>query len=319
MTGTKNIRISNRYASFTFDIRRNITIVRGDSGTGKTTLFAMVEDYTRNKEKSGVNVSAPCPCVALTDLYWQAQLQDIHESVVFIDEDSSFIHKKEFAEAVRASDNYYILFTREDLHELPYSIEEIYEIKSSGKYHSFKKMYASSFKNGYFHDGAVKVKIDGILTEDAKAGFQFFNAVWAKNGGQCIPAGANTMIFAKLKDNLDKKMLVIADGAAFGAEIDRVLKLEKAGCKLCLYLPESFEWVILRSGLIDDVDQIMENPSDYIASEKWFSWERYFTALLVDRTKDGYLAYSKAKLNKNYLNEREKASIIQVLPDVELD
>ena len=152
MKGIKRIRISNRVARYDFELRRNITVVRGDSGTGKTTLFNMVADYTRNKEQSGVNISAPCPCVALTDTNWEAQLRDIHESVVFIDEESdhNYLSSKDFARAVQNSDNYYVLITRVNLHDLPYSVEEIYEIKASGKFHKFRNIYSSKFAGGYF-------------------------------------------------------------------------------------------------------------------------------------------------------------------------
>ena len=280
MKGCKRIRISNRFAKYMFELRRNITVVRGDSGTGKTTLFNMVADYTRNKEQSGVNISAPCPCVALTDTNWEAQLRDIHESVVFIDEDSNhnYLSSKDFARAVQNSDNYYVLITRENLHDLPYSVEEIYEIK--------------------------------------KSGFQFFQAVFEDNEIVCIPAGANSNIHSVIRKDPEGKIVVIADGAAFGSEIDRVLKLEKSGFRICLYLPESFEWIILRSGLIDGVEDILASPSEYIESQKYLSWERYFTALLTEQTQDGYLAYRKAKLNENYLNDNEVNAILSVLPEV---
>ena len=39
MKGTQHVEVSNRNAKFRFDLHRNITIVRGDSGTGKTTLY----------------------------------------------------------------------------------------------------------------------------------------------------------------------------------------------------------------------------------------------------------------------------------------
>ena len=54
MKGIQNIKVSNRDASFTFNLNRNITVVRGNSGTGKTTLYDMIADYTRLKDKSGV-------------------------------------------------------------------------------------------------------------------------------------------------------------------------------------------------------------------------------------------------------------------------
>ena len=75
MKGRIDIRVSNNRARFRFNLERNITIVRGDSGTGKSTLYDMVAEYTRLGEDSGVQVSAPCPCVALTDMDWRNQLR----------------------------------------------------------------------------------------------------------------------------------------------------------------------------------------------------------------------------------------------------
>lgn len=66
MTGTHHVEIKNRDAVFKFDLHRNITFVRGDSGTGKTTLFDMVSDYTRLKAASGISgyrlFRVICPC-----------------------------------------------------------------------------------------------------------------------------------------------------------------------------------------------------------------------------------------------------------------
>ena len=315
MKGSKRIVIFNRVARFDFTLYRNITIIRGDSGTGKTTLFNMVADYTRDGAQSGVNISAPCPCVALIDMNWEIQLRSIHESIVFVDEDinNRFLNTKAFAQAVRESDNYYVLITREDLHDLPYSIEEIYEIKASGKYHKFNKLYKSRFANGYYK--TAKSAFDSVLTEDAKAGYQFFSAVFSDLGTPIASAGGNSVVYAKIMESREKIMLVIADGAAFGAEIDRVLKLERSGYRFFLYLPESFEWIILKSGLIKDVSRILDDPSTYIESERYQSWEQFFSALLTEKTQNSYLTYKKTSLNENYLHETEKRAILGVMPD----
>jgi predicted ATPase len=149
MTGVHHVVAKNRDANFKFDLHRNITIVRGNSGTGKTTLFDMISDYTRLKDASGVNISCDKECVALVDIDWRNQLKNVSDSIVFIDEGAEYLRTKEFAEAIKNTDNYYVIFNRESLHELPYSVEEIYEIKTSGKYHSLKKMYKSNDKHVY--------------------------------------------------------------------------------------------------------------------------------------------------------------------------
>ena len=118
MKGRIDIRVSNNRARFRFTLERNITVVRGDSGTGKTTLYDMIAEYTRLGEDSGVQVSAPCRCVALVDMDWQNQLSHTNGSVVFIDEGAHYLASREFAAAIQQTDNYYVIFNRENLHEL---------------------------------------------------------------------------------------------------------------------------------------------------------------------------------------------------------
>ena len=144
MTGIHSVRIRDSRVSYQFELFRNITIVQGDSGTGKTTLFDMVAAHARLKEKSSVQIVCDRPCVALSpDLDWQTRLARFQDSIVFIDEESEFVVSREFASAIRNTDNYYVIFTRENLHELPYSVNEIYQIHTSGKIHSLA--YAAVF------------------------------------------------------------------------------------------------------------------------------------------------------------------------------
>ena len=83
------------------------------------------------------------------------------------------------------------------------------------------------------------------------------------------------------------------------------------------YLPESFEWLILISGVVKDGDisRILDNPSEYIESGKYMSWEQFFTALLVEKTRDSYLKYAKSKLNISYKNETIVQKIIDEIPE----
>ncbi len=74
--------------------------------------------------------------------------------------------------------------------------------------------------------------------------------------------------------------------------------------------------MILTSGLIDGnrIRDILEKPEEYIESSQYFSWEQFFTAILIDETKDSYLRYQKASLNPAYLRKREKEAILAVIP-----
>lgn len=53
-------------------------------------------------------------------------------------------------------------------------------------------------------------------------------------------------------------------------------------------------------------------------SREYFSWERFFTSVLIERTKDSYLSYRKTKLNEVYLHENNKKSILKSIEGVKL-
>lgn len=61
-----------------------------------------------------------------------------------------------------------------------------------------------------------------------------------------------------------------------------------------------------------------ENPEEFIDSKEYFNWERFFTALLIEMTKNTYLQYSKKKLNEVYLQEEIASKIIQQMTGIEL-
>ena len=108
-------------------------------------------------------------------------------------------------------------------------------------------------------------------------------------------------------------------GAAFGPEMEKTLA-QRRKRNIVLFLPESFEWMILSAGLLSDSDinRILKNPADSIESSLYFSWERFFTAVLTEKTKDTYLEYEKSHLNKNYINPGEKDAILSAMPEIKL-
>lgn len=316
MKGIHKIRISNKYASFTLELHRNITIIRGNSGTGKTTLFNMVSEYARLGVASGINLSCDKKCIALTDSDWKNQLRNAKDSIVFIDEGDQHINSVAFAEEIKKSDNYYVLFIRENLHALPYSVDEIYEIKTSGKYHTMKKMYKP--KKGSVYAGTAKGKksFRKLLIEDAKSGFQFYENYYADSDIECITSNGNSGVYKWLLDHLNEKVFVVADGAAFGAEMNRVMELQKRfPDNITICLPESFEWLILKSGLIvkPDLEDILANTSDYVDSKDYFSWEQFFYKYLVDATTGTHQKYTKERIESFYTIENNMKKIAAVI------
>lgn len=320
MKGSHQIIVQNNKVQYKFSINRNITILRGKSATGKTSLINMINQFVTNGKDSGVSVSCDKKLYVLTQLNWELVLDTITDTIVFIDEGATFVKSKDFAEKVKNSSNYYVISVRDTVPTLPYSVDEIYELhNTTKKYGKIKRLY-TNFKKIY-SDKVLSVsdihKPDLVIVEDSNSGYQFFNTYFSEQKIECISAESKSKIYASiLNQTNDKKILVIADGAAFGPEIERILKL-KYVYDIIVFLPESFEWLILNSGVLNkvEINTVLENPSDYIASEKYFSWEQFFTAYLIEQTKDSYLHYSKSKLNTAYLQTKEKNLILKSLPD----
>lgn len=303
MTGRYSVRVRNSRNEYIFELKRNITVLCGDSGKGKTTLFEMISEYNRFGKKSGVSVSCDREIVAIDGADWENEIEKCSECIIVIDEDSEFIRSYDFARAVKNSDNYYLLITRNYLSGLPYSVDEIYEL--SGKK---KKRFSLVYRNLYrMYDRPMKSKLpfvpEVIITEDEKAGFQFFKAISEEIGINCVSAMGKSNIYDKLKEFREENVVIIADGAAFGAEIRNIVEQQKLRPnKIAIFLPESFEWLILSSGIIDvdpDYIEVAENHAD---SSKYMSWEQYFTDLLIESTRDSkFKKYNKERLADYYL------------------
>lgn len=137
MKGEHIVAVQSKRVKYRLTIRRNITILTGGSGTGKTTLISMIAD-SRRKEL-GITLSCDKKCIVLNDRgpfddSWEESLKRTKDSTVFIDEGSEFINTEKFAHLCKKSDNYYVIATREALPQLPYSILEVYGIRESNKY-----------------------------------------------------------------------------------------------------------------------------------------------------------------------------------------
>ena len=55
-------------------------------------------------------------------------------------------------------------------------------------------------------------------------------------------------------------------------------------------------------------------PEKDIDGKEFFSWERYFTSLLIEKTHGTWLQYSKGSLNPVYLHGKLMQQILAALP-----
>lgn len=146
MKGKYRVVVQNKRIKYDFELKRNITIIRGDSATGKTALVDMIREYYENGEDSGIELTCEKSCAVLEGRNWKSQLALLQNSIIFIDEGNTFVTSKEFAKEVQDSSNYYVIVTRESLATLPYAVDEIYGIRNSGKYGNLKQTYNEMYR-----------------------------------------------------------------------------------------------------------------------------------------------------------------------------
>lgn len=249
MKGSYWFRAKSKKVIFEFSIRRNISVIKGDSATGKTTLLHMLYEYLRVGKQSGYSVSTNAKYyVYIRDEVgrnWTDALGSLRNTVIFIEENNDFIFSKEFAAYVKKSGNYFVLVTRSPVKMLPYSIHEIFEIITDGKrtdvkesYHEFKELYSN-------YPIIENNKVQNVVTEDSNSGYQFWKNIFKESA----VISANGNLIKAISDLEAGDALVIADGAAFGSLIENCISSfqTQTGRRISLWLPESFEYLILKS------------------------------------------------------------------------
>lgn len=65
MKGKHKIVVKNNRLHYEFEIKRNITIIKGDSATGKTTLINMIRQFANLGNASGIEIECDAPCTVL--------------------------------------------------------------------------------------------------------------------------------------------------------------------------------------------------------------------------------------------------------------
>lgn len=305
MKGSVRVVVSTKKLRYELNLRRNITILQGDSASGKTTLIQIISDYQSGRTGPGTEIVCDRKCIVLAGDAESAimRLESLTEAVVFVDEQERFLYSKAFSEAVLASGCYFVFVTRDGLNMLPYSVNEIYYLKNSGYYQNTRQVYNSMYQ--VYPEAEMNKKIEPslILAEDSNAGYEMYEAIGQDIKVPCDSAGGKSNIAKYILANKEEQRLAIVDGAAFGADMQSVIHALEMSKGSYVWTPESFEYLVLQSGIVqaEGLGEIMENPGNFIESSEYSSWERFFTCLLDNLTRNTIYAYSKKKLNPNYL------------------
>lgn len=161
LKGAYNILIKDKKTEFRFTVKRKYTLLIGDSATGKSKLYKMLENpetliEISSQEEQGVSIF---PLANRRDVY--IRMLPCSEPTIFVvDEGVQGYLDIEFKDLMHNSNAYFIIisrkklvYTREDsngVHKesLPLSINEIYRISTQIKSHSImNEYYSNTFTN----------------------------------------------------------------------------------------------------------------------------------------------------------------------------
>lgn len=279
MKGRFSLEIESRKVIYQLDIERKVTVIKGNSGTGKSSMIRILSDYVELGKDSGVRIrkSSDYEIKILENRSdWPRDLEQAHNTVIFVDEDVRYLYEKHFQTMFQTADCYIVIISRSGMfQQLPYAISSIYELRTqkSGKM-SLVRMYR------IYQKKLDEAKASFAITEDSNAGYEMMRKIFTC---PVESAGGNSNVLYCLSKNLmtSGEISVIVDGAAFGGYISAVMKLAGIRNNVTVIAPESFEYLLLKTSAFQRfLTDELEYTWKYCDSRLYLTWERYFTDLL---------------------------------------
>ena len=313
MKGRHSIVVSNKRVSYNIELVRKITVIKGNSGTGKTTLVRMLDSWIKQGRTSGIKCTTSAEVIILNEISdWGTLLSSCKGKIFVADEGVRYMSWQSFGNAVNKSENYFLFISRSgSLGNMTYSVNSILQLGS-------KRKGDMTFNSAYlkYIDNSVSIKPDLIITEDSNSGNEMMHCLLSCDIKSSL-GRSNVFKTYMLNEDSYKNIVVFVDGSAFGANIS-----EFSGYfdDVVIVAPESFEYLLLNLDFIKRfVKDEVENTVDYCDyREDIISYERYYTELLKYVLKLRYnKSYDKSKLIEFFKNKNVYNQLKLVLSDID--
>lgn len=300
------IHVKTARVEYKFEIHNKYTVIKGDSGSGKTTFYDLINVMGANP-KAVQNVSGE-KIIAIPAKFEDFNIANYSDVIFVVDENCTLFKRSDVASILRESENYFIIINREiNLGYLPIHVDNVYRMKTAGKFHSLERIYKR------FELSQI-VDVDTIIVEDKRSGYLFVQDMLGDCDTDTVviePAYGNAE--ERLKDKnagaskVAKSMeyhaergrrhiFVVYDAAAFGVYMDLLWNVIRRYPKVQFYILDwdSFENYILKSKVYQQ--EIRLEDADY----HYESYETYSTQKLGELI----AGYSKTTLHKCLKRER---------------
>ena len=303
MLGTYKVSIFvDKAIRYEFTLRRQFTVVCGDSGTGKTVLRDFVQMHFTEKDNNRVKIiitpesdtgTVPVARAITEDLLSIRESGDTYDDgsyklkwsekpsnkIIFVDEDYAYLRGIGFAAATNYTDAYYVIMARDTrvAEYLNNSVWDFIRFNEIGDETIINK--AVNMYNEYV--GAID-KYDEVLHEDSTTGRE----ICAKALSEVVDSvHGNINIVRNIEDKPRSVILMIADGANFSNILSELIDTsEECLNTIYLLLPESTEYVLLHNKVFSvdsNVINSINNPSLICDTTKYISYERMYEDVIA--------------------------------------
>lgn len=283
-------------------IDRRITIIKGDSGTGKTTLVDMLDNTIYSAK-----VESSLPILIATNTTWRLVFHSTDSILIF--DDLEIVESGEFAKLLKENcvknNLYLIIISRESLGEmrkLSYSMDSVYEMctDKDGITHYLVPYYKTENSNIKYSD------IKKCLVEDNGKAKKFFESVL---NVPVYSSDGKANVVRKLENiHNGEFVLLFIDRSAFGCHADELrymIIMKKIICEVPIGY-ECFEEMLLNANIVNKNSIVITEMSDLFKyANQFISWERFFEDLLARATEGTKYSYkhSSGKLSSCYMNK----------------
>lgn len=284
-----NIEYNTKYL---LSIRNKFTFLTGDTATGKSTIITFIREWIATRES---NIARNTKIISPINIEAPYGFNEINHR-----ENTLFVFDESLAPGIRKnksifinSNNYFLIIDREMI-DLPYGVYDILKLDST-------------FENGYTINRTVPlynmveeyVTPNLIITEDESSGYKFYNRLLSV---PCVSAKGKTRIMKKVGIEVlrhNKTVLLIVDEVGFGYEFSKLVELcstkPMKNKQVYIWLPKSFEYVLLNSGMFIGIDDFLKDPYDSWDLSKYNTVEQYITSVLNNKMKEKFgVSYSKS-------------------------
>lgn len=242
-----NVHIRNKFVDYQFNLWQKYNLLTGDSGEGKTTLYKMIASYDENKQ----NIQCQGYKKLGTDLTLLRTLADIAMEddgktkedlihrldgfLIILDENSSLLKRRSAPSLLERFNCYFLVICRKvALGFKSVSADCVFELSSSGKFHTFKPHYKLS---------SDIFLCQNVVCEDSKSGMQFMQSIFDRlqisyaQSSNNDREGGKAKFVSFLKNYTNCNVCIVFDRAGIGYDLEGILmQIERQRLHACLLI-----------------------------------------------------------------------------------